>query len=280
MPKKRIFIVANPDKPNAREHLDALRDWLGERAEVVGTSLAYGAGDAAAAQLDLIIVLGGDGTLLSVARSLGERQVPLAGVNIGKLGFLAEFSIDELKRQFDRLLDDPQAVSECMMLEACITCDDRVEFCGLAANDCVIQAGPPYRMIELAIAINAEHLTDVSGDGLIIATPGGSTAHNMSAGGPIVQATVQAIVLTPVCPHSLTHRPVVVEADAVIEVRAKRLNEGSTVSLDGQVSFPLRKGQCLTVRRFHETFKLVRNPARPPWHTLISKLKWGQSPTS
>ena len=131
-------------------------------------------------------------------------------------------------------------------------------------------------MIELAISVDGDHLTNVSGDGLVLATPSGSTAHNMSAGGPIVQPGARGIVLSPINPHSLTHRPLVVPSDASIEVVARRVNPGTTVVIDGQVSLPLGRQDRLTVRRWSHDFQLVRNPAQPKWHTLTQKLGWGQ----
>lgn len=276
--QKRVFLIGNPDKPSIHQKVEELAEWVRQRARLVGTALSWPQPLRFTEQPDLIIVLGGDGTLLGVARSLGERQLPIAGVNLGKLGYLAEFSIEELRNSFDQILTDPACISPRPILEVTILRKGKARFQDLAINDCVIHAGPPFRMIELSVRVNDHDLTTLAGDGLVIATPGGSTAHNMSAGGPIIQGRVEAIVLTPLCPHSLTHRPVVVEASARIEVLPRRVNQGTTASLDGQVSSPLAVGDQLLARRYEHKFLLIRNPAYPPWNTLITKLGWGQVP--
>ena len=275
-PHRRVAILRNPDKPEAEAILASLVARLNDRAEVAATGLVADAESLAQARPDRIIVLGGDGSILAVARALEHQQVPIVGVNFGKLGFLAEFTLDELFENIDAILDDPAVVSRRMMIEATITRDGATVTRSLAVNDCVVHAGPPYRMIELSISVGTHHLTNVSGDGLVLATPTGSTAHNMSVGGPILQPGTQAIVLSPISPHSLTHRPLIVEAESTIEVTACRVNPGTTVVVDGQVSLPLYVGDRLSVQRSDHYFQLVQNPGQPPWHTLTTKLKWGQ----
>lgn len=275
---QRIFFLANPDKREAADALEDLRSFAASRCRVVGSSLGLDGRLAVKAQAQRIIVLGGDGTLIGVARSLGADPIPLIGVNVGKLGFLAEFSINELKKCFDRVVGDDASIHRRTVLHVTVQHDGGVCDTNLAINDCVIRAGPPFRIIQLGISINEEHLTDLSGDGLIVCTPSGSTAHNLSAGGPIMQAGVDAIVMTPLCPHSLTHRPLVVEREAVIEIRANRVNEGTTAIIDGQVSCPLQPGDRVTIRRFEKDLLLVRNPLSANWQNLITKLHWGRAP--
>jgi len=276
--RPRVFFVGNPDKPNATSVLDDLRLFARDRCEIVGADLRPDARGAIAAGADRVIVLGGDGTLIGVARSLGALQIPLIGVNLGKLGFLAEFSVDEIKAGFDSLLSDPSLIARGAILDARVRQNDGPVEQGLAVNDCVIHAGPPFRMITLGVFINGEHLTNVRGDGLIVCTPNGSTAHNLSAGGPIVQPAVDAIVLTPLNPHSLTHRPLVIEQTSVIEIHAIAVNPGTTAILDGQVSFPVRPDDRVQVRRFSADVLIVRNPRYPRWHKLTNKLHWGRAP--
>jgi NAD+ kinase len=276
---RRVFFVANPDKKNSASALSDLKTFAGSRCQVVGSSLANDGDGAAVAAPDRIVVIGGDGTLIGVARSLGDHQVPLIGVNVGKLGFLAEFSVEEIKGHFDRAIVDDALVRSRAVLQMSIQRDGGPARQSLAINDCVIQAGPPFRIIHLAISIDGEHLTNVAGDGLIVCTPCGSTAHNLSAGGPIMQPDVDAIILTPLCPHSLTHKPLVVERESIIEIHAAVVNEGTTAIVDGQVSYPLGPGDKVTVRRFPHDFLLVRNPQYGRWHKLITKLHWGQSPS-
>jgi len=276
---RRVYLLGNPDKQEAEAVLDEVRSFASSRCTVVGASLDRDGRAAAASKPDRIVVLGGDGTLIGVARSLGEHQVPLIGVNVGKLGFLAEFSLEELKRHFNRALVDDSLISRRTVLQISVQSDGAVKDSSLAINDCVIQAGPPFRIINLGIAINGEHLTDVGGDGLIVCTPSGSTAHNLSAGGPIMQPDVDAIILTPLNPHSLTHKPLVVDRESVIDIVASTVNEGTTAIIDGQVSYALRPGDRVTVQRFSSDFLLVRNPQHAKWHNLMTKLHWGQSPT-
>lgn len=274
--RPRVAIIRNPDKPDAEATLASVVQDVSTRADVVTTGVLDEAESLASQRLDRVIVLGGDGSILAVARALADRQTPIVGVNFGKLGFLAEFSVEELAEQLEPILSDDRIVSRRMMLETAIARNGDQIARSLAANDCVVRAGPPYRMIDLAITVDGEHLTHLSGDGLVLATPSGSTAHNMSAGGPIVQPGTHGIVLSPISPHSLTHRPLVVAGDATIEVIASRVNPGTTVVIDGQVSLPLAQRDRLTVHRADHDFQLVRNPAQPKWHTLTAKLGWGQ----
>lgn len=275
---RSVYILGNPDKGAAASALETIRAFAASRCLLAGSALLIDGPAALAAGAERIVVLGGDGTLIGVARSLGADQVPLIGVNVGKLGFLTEFSLGELQDSFDRAVNDDRLISRRTILQVHVQHNGGVREQHLAINDCVIQAGPPFRQVNLGIAINGEHLTEVSGDGLIVCTPSGSTAHNLSAGGPIMQSDVHAIILTPLCPHSLTHRPLVIECGAVIEITAARVNTGTTAIIDGQISCPLQPGDRIVVRRYEADFLVVRNPRNARWHNLVTKLHWGQSP--
>jgi len=277
--KPRVFLVGSSVKPQMAEQLRAVGGTVADVVDLVGQATTDDLTALAPARPDLLVVLGGDGTLLSIARHLRENQIPIIGVNMGKLGFLAEFTVEDV-RTYLRGLDGRSPVcSERALLEVAVESAGGTSHSGLAVNDCVVQAGPPFRMITLAVNVDGEPLTTVMGDGLIICTPTGSTAHNMSAGGPILLPGVMGLVITPVCPHSLTHRPLLVESSSVIEVTAVRCNAGTTISLDGQVSLPMYTGQKLIVRRYPHVLKLVTRPDLPRWHTLTTKLGWGQLPT-
>jgi len=273
-----VFILGNPAKGEVVCLFTELRDFAADRCHLVGAELSLDGQRALDAGATKIVVLGGDGSLLGVARSLGQRQVPLIGVNLGKLGFLAEFTVDDLCEQFDVAVHADTLVDQCMILHAAVWRLRTMCFESLCINDCVIQAGPPFRMVTLSVAVGGRPLTDVSGDGLIVSTPSGSTGHNLSAGGPIVQSGVKAIVVTPLAPHSLTHRPLVVERHSEIEITAARINEGTTAIIDGQVSFPLHAGDRIAIKKFDANFLLVRNPQHPKWHNLVTKLSWGRPP--
>ncbi|MCB9867124.1 MAG: NAD(+)/NADH kinase [Phycisphaerales bacterium] len=229
------------------------------------------------AEADLIIVLGGDGTLLAVVRSLGADQIPLVGVNFGKLGFLTQFSVHQLKEQFNAIVANGDLVTRRSLLQVRIQhADGSDPFESLCVNDCVLHAGPPFRVVCVAISLDGRQLTQVCGDGLIVCTPTGSTAHNMSAGGPLLMADVESIVMTPLNPHSFTHRPIVMSATSRLEIEPVQVNPGTTAIIDGQVQRPIRCGDRLHVQRARHPWCIIRNPRRPQWHNLVTKLRWGR----
>jgi len=205
------------------------------------------------------------------------------GVNVGKLGFLAEFSVDELKDFFPRLIKGSAPTDKRMMLKCRVLSSDKghtkkEKFCSAAINDVFITAGPPFRMIELKILVDSQPLAGCVSDGLIISTPTGSTAYNLSAGGPIVSPKMDAMAITPICPHSLSFRPIVINANSTIEVLGVRVNEGTTISIDGQVSQRLSIDDVVKVQRQDSDFLIVNNPLRSQWDTLATKLSWAEKP--
>lgn len=279
--KLRVYLLGNPDKPNIDNLMDSIAQTVPSCVDLVGIGKTTNLGTVATPQPDLLVVLGGDGTMISVARDMADAQIPIIGVNLGKLGYLADFTVEDVRDYLLTLDSHPPEYSERMFLNAEITHPDGSTDHGLAVNDCVIQAGPPFRMITLAVALNNDEITQIMGDGVIFATPSGSTAHNMSAGGPILMPGVAGIAITPLCPHSLTHRPLVLEArTSVITVTAIRCGDGTTVTLDGQILFKLREGSRLVLRRHDKMFRLVKRPGRAPWHSLIDKLGWGRPLTN
>ena len=275
---KRVAIIGAPNKPTAAAVLERVRQWLAGRATVVYAGLSVDSSTTLHYNPELIVVLGGDGTLIGVVHGLGERQVPILGVNLGKLGYMAEFTPDQLEREGDFLFADGLTFSRRLMLDVTLARADGTELSSLAVNDCVVLAGMPFRMIELRLESDGDEVATVRGDGLVVATPSGSTAHNLSAGGPILEPTAAAFILTPLCPHALTFRPLVVDARRVVEVRLLVANEGTNVSIDGQRNWSLRAGDRLRVRRYAADFLLVRNPAYSVWSGLRRKLMWGAGP--
>lgn len=273
---KGVYLLANPEKPEAVEALGALKSFLTNKCTIAGTQAGLDGHRAVESGADAIVVLGGDGTLIGVVRSLGEDQLPLIGVNMGKLGFLAEYTIDEFKDGYEAALADASLISRRSLLEVVVTRNSGARSVSFAVNDCVIQAGPPFRAISLELFLSGSQLTTVTGDGLIVCTPSGSTAHNLSAGGPIVQAEVDAIVMTPLAPHSLTHKPLVIDRESDIEIRACTTNHWTTAIVDGQVSFPIEPGDVVSIRRAAVDCRLVRNPQYAKWHKLVTKLHWGR----
>ncbi|MHC4627882.1 MAG: NAD(+)/NADH kinase [Planctomycetota bacterium] len=234
-------------------------------------------------ECDFAVVFGGDGSIISAARNLSRASIPLIGVNVGKLGFLAEFSVGELKDFFPSLTTEKVTTYRRMMLRCRVLAgsgrsDPAEKFCSAAVNDVFIAAGPPFRAIELQILVDGQSLAGCVSDGLIVSTPTGSTAYNLSAGGPILSPKLEAMVVTPICPHSLSFRPIVINAESTIEVVGTRVNEGTTVSIDGQVSLSLSSDDVVRVEREDSDFLLVNNPLRSQWDTLATKLRWAEKP--
>jgi NAD+ kinase len=232
---------------------------------------------------DFAIVFGGDGSIISTARNVSKAALPVVGVNVGKLGFLAEFSVAELEDFFPRLNRGEATIDKRMMLNCRIFGNDRnkdqgEKFCSAAINDIYITAGPPFRMIELKILVDGQPLAGCVTDGLIISTPTGSTAYNLSAGGPILSPKIEAVVITPICPHSLSFRPIVINADSKIEVFGVKVNNGTNISIDGQVSLNLSINDVVRVEKADSDFLIVNNPLRSQWDTLATKLSWAEKP--
>jgi NAD+ kinase len=286
----RLMVVANLSKPRVKPALDDLVPWLRQRVDVVGLDLDKSQ-DLCACEMDGILVLGGDGTLLNTAHRLNGRQVPVMGVNFGRLGFLASFTPADLTRYFDQFVAGKLPVSSRAMLEVCIvpaSNSARLEtseairtasrFHTAALNDAVIAAGAPFRMIEIDLAIDSTRGVRYFGDGMIFATASGSTAYNVGAGGPILWPTVDGIVLTPICPHSLSFRPVVVSGQATVVAGMKRVNTGTTLVCDGQNSTNLSPGERVFIQRSSHTVILVENPNLRQLDALAEKLNWASVP--
>ncbi|HUU60711.1 MAG TPA: NAD(+)/NADH kinase [Phycisphaerae bacterium] len=278
MERKRVLVLGNMEKPGVPEQIEALRGWLEQRCEILAVAPASAAVGDEARSAEVCVVFGGDGTLLSAARVLSGIGTPLLGVNMGKLGFLAEFSIEDLQKHFDDVLTGRIVPDERMMLDVCITNCREHPFCSPVANDVAVSAGPPFRMIDLHVGQQDAQIAQYLGDGLIVATPTGSTGYNMSAGGPIMAPTLDAVAITPIAPHSLSMRPIVVRADRTIRITAGRVNPGTALIVDGQVSSALCAGDTVEVRRAAMPMRIVPHPGRGFFDTLTNKLHWGRSP--
>lgn len=289
---QRVGIVAKQGLVAASEHLARLGAWLNDRrVEVVyetETAGLTGSGvhgrmmtrDELAHAVDLVIVMGGDGTLLSMAGRIAKsgRDIPILGVNFGGLGFLTEIRIDELQRSLETVLNGSAAFDERAMLTADAIRDGEVFDSRIVLNDVVFTKAALSRMIELSVSVSSGFVTRVKADGLIIATATGSTAYNLAAGGPIMHPRVDALVLTPIAPHTLTNRPVVIAGTEVVEVRAEvdGATEDIFVTYDGQAGYPLKIGDIIRVRKSDRTLLLVRAPSRGYFEMLREKLKWGE----
>ncbi|MCJ7543542.1 MAG: NAD(+)/NADH kinase [Phycisphaerae bacterium] len=278
---KKVLIIANSVRPAVAEQVQLLRPWLDEHVEVLDVVAVHQPVPAQAAkEATLCLVFGGDGTLLAAARMLAGSRVPLLGVNLGKLGFLAEFDVEHMQKHLADVLAGKIAPTERMMLNVRVTHCRRHTFESPVANDVVFAAGEPFRMIDLLVERGDEEIARYPGDGLIVSTPTGSTAYNMSAGGPIMEPTLDAIAITPLAPYSLSMRPLVVASSQVIRVTAVRVNAGSAVIVDGQVSTGLCEGDVVEIRKAATPVRIIPHPGRPFFDTLTRKLQWGRGPHS
>ncbi len=278
----KLVIFGDPKKEGVHEAIDEFTGFAKDKAEIVASCSVADCKAEILKECDFAIVFGGDGSIISTARNVSKANVPVIGVNVGKLGFLAEFSVSELKDFFPCLIKGTARIDKRMMLSCRVFSNSggnqTEKFCSAAINDVFITAGPPFRTIELKISVDGQPLAGCVSDGLIISTPTGSTAYNLSSGGPIVSPKMEAVVITPICPHSLSFRPIVINAESIIEIVGIRVNEGTTVSIDGQVSLKLPIDDVVRVERQSCNFLIVNNPLRSQWDTLAMKLSWAEKP--
>jgi len=272
----KIFVLGNAQRSGVPEEAERLLPFLRAQCGVCVFDL-FGEKDLSGETADLALVLGGDGAILRAARQMGYHQTPVLGINLGKLGFLADLSPDQLRQAWPLVLQKQYRVTQHLMFECVVETPTTSETL-LGLNDVTIHAGPPFHMIDLDLHADGEFVSTVSGDGLILATPVGSTAHSLSAGGPIVGQELAAFAITPISPHSLTMRPVVDSADKVYTIVPRRLSPGSALVIDGQDALPLTAAHRITVRRAPVTFGLVKVPGQNYYRTLRDKLHWGTSP--
>ena len=281
---KTVGLVVKRDRPEAVKIARTLARFLRTKHKIpiadLETAKKIGA-DAVerhhlADRADLIVVLGGDGTLLGVARLVASEGIPIIGVNLGGLGFLTEVTIAEAQLALGRVLNGDYEVDRRIMLEAVIDrASEESPQTFQAFNDVVVGKGPLGRMLDLDVFANRTPFCSYRADGLIVATPTGSTAYSLSAGGPIVYPSVAAFCITPICPHTLTNRPVILPDESVIEVINRGEDSTSYLTIDGQVGELLRKGDLVVCRRSEHSISLVRPPDLLFFDVLREKLKWG-----
>jgi NAD+ kinase len=290
----KLVIFGDGQKGPVAEAIEEFTSFAEGKAQIVASASIEDCTAEAVKKCDYAVVFGGDGSIIYAARNLSQANVPVIGVNLGKLGFLAEFSVSELKQFFDRIVAGEAPIEKRIMLECRVFSSSgrpqqgesvlarerrgTEKFCSTAVNDVFITAGPSFRMVELKIAVEGQTVASCVSDGLIISTPTGSTAYNLSAGGPILASSIEAMVVTPICPHSLSFRPIVISHENTVEVVGVRVNEGTTVSIDGQVSCSLSVDDVVRVGRHNSDFLVVNNPLRTCWATLATKLSWAEKP--
>lgn len=273
-PSLRALLLGAVGRPDIVAEAERLRPAIEQYARVVCTDFT-GTEDLSKIEADLAIVLGGDGSILRAARQMGRRQAPVVAINLGKLGFLANMTPSELPEVLRDFAEGKLSVLEHLMFECAVLRRGEVRCRQLGLNEVIVHAGTPFRLIDVDLYVDSDLVTTYSCDGLMVSTPVGSTAHCLSAGGPILRKNLQAFVALPLNPHTLTMRPVVDSADRVYEMVVERPNEGTSVVVDGQLLCQLRDGDRVRVERAEPRFKLVTNPRHTYYRALREKLGWG-----
>ena len=295
MTARRVGIVAKTRLERAADHLASIAAWLEARniqpvfdpdtalmAKTAGASARFDVvdKDRLPHEVELVVVLGGDGTLLGMAGRIGQAgsNIPILGVNFGSLGFLTEVTLPEIFSSLEMALAGKAPIEERMMLRVTIERDAERVADRIVLNDVVVTQGALSRIIDLSVTVDGEFMMRVKADGLIIASPTGSTAYNLSAGGPIVHPQVDGLTITPIAPHTLTNRPVVVPGSAEIRIRPFLQSEQDEIfaTFDGQTLRPLKNEHTVVVRRADRPLRLVRASSRGYFQVLREKLKWGE----
>lgn len=288
---KRIGIVVKPHQPDALKTICGVVEWLNERSLTLvggpdiereriehetGCAVEVLGPDNFAKSVDLILVLGGDGTMIATARMIGDAEVPVLGVNYGGLGYLAEFRIEELYKALESILAGDYRVDKRVMLRVELLRGTESLTRNRILNDVVINKSALARIIEIEAYLNHQFVNSFRADGLIVSTPTGSTAYNLSAGGPVIFPSMNAVVITPICPFTLSNRPIVVPDESEIELRLKTSNEEVVLTLDGQVGWALMPEDQVVIRKSRTTFNLVQPANRNYFEVLRDKLRWGR----
>ena len=281
---KRIGIIGKTGKTELAGILKPLLPWLGNRGHEVfideETAALIGAEGHPRAEIpslvDVVIAFGGDGTMLGVTRLIGDRGAPILGVNLGGLGFITEVNREELFDAIDKMLSGHCSIEERIMLTARVNRNGKYAADFTVLNDVVINKGALARIIELETYVDCNYVTTFKADGLIIATPTGSTAYSLAAGGPILYPTLNSIVLTPICSHTLTNRTIVLPDNVTVLVSLCAANEDVYLTLDGQIGFPLQKDDTVEIMKAAYTTRLLIPGQRDYFQVLRTKLKWGE----
>ena len=288
---KRIGIVLKPHQPEALQTICELVVWLAardiellggpeiERDRVqhqTGCAVEEVQSDKLASHADLMLVLGGDGTMIATARMVGDQEVPVMGVNYGGLGYLAEFRIEELYTALEAILAGNYRLDKRVMLAVELIRDGVSLTTNRVLNDVVINKSALARIIKIEAFLNSQFVNLFRADGLIVSTPTGSTAYNLSAGGPVIFPSMNAVVVTPICPFTLSNRPIVVPDSAEIELILKTDQEEVALTLDGQVGFPMKVEDRVVIRKSGTTFNLIQPSNRNYFDVLRDKLRWGR----
>ncbi|MEM6689872.1 MAG: NAD(+)/NADH kinase [Planctomycetota bacterium] len=274
-----VVILGTPEREHVAAEVKRIRSSITESAEILAVDLefSFDFSSPEAKDVDLVIVVGGDGSILRAARQMGDRPLPVLGVNCGRLGFLAAMSPEEFLDSWSGLLQGKHDVVDHLMLQAELRRGGEVLLSNLALNEVAVLGGAPYQILEMDLYSDDVLATRYRCDGLIIATPIGSTAHNLSAGGPILRRTLDAVVISPISPHTLTYRPLVDSADAVLELQVIECNQSTGLVVDGQMLAELQADDRIVVRRAPVAFPMVVGDGHNDYRALREKLGWGGS---
>ncbi len=278
---KTVSIVVKPENAEASQTGRELIDWLRNREiKVAGDDFIQAGGEISESlqfpECDLVVVLGGDGTMISTARMIGDADVLVLGINYGSLGYLTDFRIEEMYSALEAIFDGEYEIDRRVMLHAEQWRGEEMIASGRVLNDVVVTKAAVARIIEIEAKLDGQFVNSFRADGLIAATPTGSTAYNLSAGGPIIFPSMNAIVLTPICPFALTNRPIVVPDTSHIELVLENENEGVVLTLDGQIGYPMHSQDRVKIRKSRTTLNLLQPPNRNYFDVLRNKLKWGR----
>jgi NAD+ kinase len=285
---KKIAIFAKVHDPRCLGVAEELTGWLAERGHSVcveehlsqqlkrPSSAESAESSEIARDADLVVVLGGDGTLIAAARLVGERDVPILAVNLGSLGFLTEITLDELYPSVERCLAGDFEVTERMMLLASVERGGELVELHRVLNDVVINKGALARIVDMETSVNGQYLTTFKADGLIVSTPTGSTGYSLSANGPIIHPALDSISITPICPHTLTNRPLVMASDVRISIKLNSMDEAVYLTLDGQVGVKLVRDDVVQIAKAGHVTRLIQSRTKDYFEVLRTKLKWGE----
>jgi len=283
---KKVGITSKPKKAEVREVVPSLIQWFRDRqigvfvdketaATLDGREKSLTRNEMPG-QVDLIVVLGGDGTLLATARALNRKPVPLLAVNLGGLGFLTVITREELFATLELVLAGNLSAERRVQIEADIVRADEVIASYLALNDAVLNKGAIARVLDFDVWVDSKFISTYKSDGLIVSTPTGSTAYSLAAGGPVITPSVAAFIVTPICAHTLTNRPIVLPDSATIEVAVKSQRESVYLTVDGQVGIALRSDDTVRIKRAASHVELIQSPHKTYFEILRQKLKWGE----
>jgi NAD+ kinase len=276
----KVYVLGNAERPGVSAEVERRLPLLREKAEVLLVDLRQEQDLSLHAPADLAFVFGGDGAILRAARQMGYRQAPVLGVNLGRLGFLADIHPQDFTVCFLEVLSRNFRTTSHLMFECVIEASDgKPPPVILGLNEVVVYAAPPLRILDLELDVDGAPVSRFSGDGLIVSSPTGSTGHNLSAGGPILGQELQAFVITPICPHTLTYRPIVESAEKTYSIKLGPGAARAVVAVDGQVVAEVTPQHRIVVRKAPVTFRLVKVPGHSYFQTLRDKLHWGTPPS-